>query len=134
MLSKTYKYLKVLSQWCEKDGFMGKGGKTTRVSNFRRVIEDFECGLCGTVVKGGGYTNHCPVCLWSKHVDKNPGDRAEDCSGLMKPKSALYSRDGNFTIVHECLRCGATKRVKALPNDNRDVLTSLQNGGPIVID
>ncbi len=109
-------------------------GTPTGESNFKRVIEDFECGLCGMVVKGGGYTNHCPECLWSKHMDVNPGDRAEDCSGLMKPKSALYTRDGNFTIVHECLKCGATKKVKASPSDNRDLLESLQKSGPLVIE
>lgn len=39
--------------------------------NFTRVIEDFICENCGTEVKGNGYTNHCPKCLWSKHVDKD---------------------------------------------------------------
>jgi hypothetical protein len=115
--------------------FIGrKPGKISGESNFKRVIEDFECGLCGTVVKGKGYTNHCPECLWSKHVDVNPGDRADDCEGLMKPKSSLYDRGGNFTIIHECLKCGRTKRVKAAENDNRELLSKLQKSGPLIIE
>ena len=52
---------------------------------FIKNIEDFTCEHCGAPVKGTGYTNHCPKCLWSKHEDVNPGDRASDCHGLMKP-------------------------------------------------
>jgi len=53
---------------------------------FQRQKEDFVCGECGTTVSGTGYTNHCPQCLWSMHVDVNPGDRAAACGGMMEPK------------------------------------------------
>ena len=52
-------------------------------ARFTRVVEDFTCGQCGAAVTGDGYTNHCPLCLWSRHVDINPGDRAAECGGLM---------------------------------------------------
>ena len=52
---------------------------------FNRKKENFVCENCGEKVEGNGYTNHCPNCLWSKHVDINPGDRAETCHGLLKP-------------------------------------------------
>ena len=55
------------------------------MKQFVRRREDFVCEHCGTKVVGDGYTNHCPKCLWSKHVDIMPGDRAEDCQGLMRP-------------------------------------------------
>jgi hypothetical protein len=42
---------------------------------FQRTIEDFECERCRMLVTGSGFTNHCPACLWSKHVDVHPGDR-----------------------------------------------------------
>ncbi|MBU3901416.1 RNHCP domain-containing protein, partial [Patescibacteria group bacterium] len=45
---------------------------------FQRKIEDFVCGHCGPKIKGTGYTDHCPKCLWSQHVDVNPGDRQAD--------------------------------------------------------
>ena len=52
---------------------------------FQKKVEDFVCERCGTFVKGTGYTDHCPKCLWSKHVDVNPGDRKSECLGTMEP-------------------------------------------------
>lgn len=52
---------------------------------FQRCTEDFDCGHCGFRVQGNGFTNHCPQCLWSAHVDINPGDRAATCRALMEP-------------------------------------------------
>ena len=73
-------------------------------STFIRTTEDFICENCGREVKGNGYTNHCPYCLYSKHVDVNPGDRAADCGGLMKPV-AVELRKGERIIIHECDIC-----------------------------
>ena len=50
---------------------------------FERNVEDFVCTVCGQQVEGNGYTNHCPKCLSSLHVDINPGDRASSCYGVM---------------------------------------------------
>src|SRR3989344_2693847 len=58
---------------------------------FKKVIEDFTCEHCDTFVEGDGYTNHCPKCLWSLHVDNEPGDRANNCNGLMEPFGILYT-------------------------------------------
>ncbi len=89
--------------------------------------------MCGTSVKGTGYTNHCPNCLWSTHVDINPGDRASGCKGLMKPHSVVYERGDNYTIIHKCLKCGETKRVRARPDDRRDALASRMKPGPLIL-
>ena len=59
---------------------------------FKRKIEDFVCGHCKQKVKGNGYTNHCPKCLWSKHVDLTPGDRASGCKGMMAPSGIDASK------------------------------------------
>ena len=64
---------------------------------FQKNVEDFVCGNCGGEVVGNGYTNHCPKCLWSKHVDINPGDRAEKCGGMMKPISVIKTK-GDFSL------------------------------------
>ena len=50
---------------------------------FFEIDEEFICENCGKHVPKLGYTcrNHCPYCLHSKHVDINPGDRAETCHG-----------------------------------------------------
>ena len=74
---------------------------------FQRKKEDFICEHCGKEVKGNGYTNHCPECLYSKHVDINPGDRAEDCGGLMEPVE-LEQKDGKYIIDQNlCIMCGS---------------------------
>jgi rubrerythrin len=84
---------------------------------FTRTIEDFVCQHCGAKVKGTGYTNHCPNCLYSKHVDVNPGDRTEICSGMMKPM-AVEIKSGNYILVHQCQKCGLRKKNKTAPEDN----------------
>jgi hypothetical protein len=87
---------------------------TLPTKKFKRVIEDFVCENCGTRVEGDGYTNHCPSCLWSKHVDdKNPGDRASTCGGLMQPME--YYAQGNYWIIrHKCLKCGKEMNQKVM--------------------
>ncbi|MEM0201846.1 MAG: RNHCP domain-containing protein [Candidatus Micrarchaeaceae archaeon] len=91
---------------------------------FQKRNESFKCDNCNTYVKGNGYTDHCPNCLYSKHVDINPGDRASSCGGLMKPVFTEY--DGkNFIIHYECERCHAHKNVKAAENDNIELLFRL---------
>ncbi|HEV8601358.1 MAG TPA: RNHCP domain-containing protein [Patescibacteria group bacterium] len=91
-------------------------------SSFIRQKENFVCENCGQKVQGDGYTNHCPKCLFSKHVDINPGDRLNMCQGLMKPKE-LAIKHGRTLIVHQCVRCKTTKKNISSKNDNLEVLT-----------
>ena len=84
---------------------------------FTRKIEDFTCEHCGLQVKGTGYTNHCPRCLWSKHVDIHPGDRAETCQGLMKPAGVELDH-GEYIIIHQCEKCGQIKKNHATKEDD----------------
>ncbi len=76
---------------------------------FQRNIEDFTCEQCGEKNIGNGYTNHCSKCLWSKHVDVHPGDRAESCGGLMCPKKIDLEK-GEYIITHVCTKCGFERR------------------------
>ena len=94
------------------------------MEKFKRTIEDFVCGHCGTKVKGNGYTNHCPKCLWSKHVDNYPGDRDNPCGGLMEPVGLELTK-GVYTILHKCQTCGANAKCKSSPEDDINALTSL---------
>lgn len=86
-------------------------------SNFIRKVEDFVCENCGRAVKGNGYTNHCPYCLYSKHVDICPGDRAADCGGLMRP-IRVDLKKGERIITHKCMKCGYEKVNKTSPDDD----------------
>ena len=94
--------------------------------SFIKTKEDFKCEHCGAEVRGNGYTNHCPVCLWSKHVDINPGDRAalESCGGLMRPIRVELEKQ-EYIITHECVKCGHSKRNKMSLEDDFDVITQI---------
>ena len=95
--------------------------------NFTRTKEDFECEQCHRLVKGDGYTNHCPHCLWSKHVDVEPGDRASECGGAMRPAS-VRMRHGEYVISHECVMCGFTRNQTARRDDNFEELLKVARG------
>lgn len=100
-----------------------------KTRRFQRRTEDFVCEKCSTPVMGRGYTNHCPRCLWSKHVDVNPGDRAQRCLGLMEP-IRIEVVGGQYRIVHRCLKCNETRNNRADENDNFDaVLAIARNHG-----
>ncbi|MDR1354548.1 MAG: RNHCP domain-containing protein [Oscillospiraceae bacterium] len=82
----------------------------------------FVCGNCGAVVMSldnGSFRNHCPVCLYSKHVDNQPGDRLAECGGLMKPIDVLVTSKKGLQIVHKCLACGAEKVNKVAEDANQ---------------
>lgn len=96
----------------------------------------FQCLHCGAGVPPlarGGYRNHCPFCLWSRHVDRAPGDRGECCGGLMTPESLEHTGDKGFVLTHRCTRCGARRRNRAALHDpvpdNWDRLVALSVAG-----
>lgn len=91
---------------------------------FLRKKEDFVCEHCGAVVVGSGYTNHCPECLWSKHVDIEPGDRAATCGGLMEPVAVSCVAD-RYRMTHRCIICGYEKINDSVPEDHFDALLSV---------
>jgi len=91
---------------------------------FTRTIEDFICEHCGKEMKGNGYTNHCSSCLWSKHVDINPGDREESCGGTMKPIWTGKESE-KLMILHKCARCGFERKKELLPEDDFDTFVKI---------
>ena len=90
---------------------------------FIRCVEDFQCENCGQYVEGDGYTNHCPKCLWSKHVDIDPGDRMSTCGKMMEPIEVVI-KQGMHSITHRCV-CGKTILNKVAKNDDFGVLLKL---------
>ncbi|MEM7737404.1 MAG: RNHCP domain-containing protein [Deinococcota bacterium] len=90
--------------------FIGQGKNTS-----------FVCANCGRDVPplaNGSYRNHCPFCLYSLHVDINPGDRASDCGGLLEPVAVDYNGKKGWIIVSRCQTCGMEKRNKAALDDS----------------
>ncbi len=92
--------------------------------------EPFTCGHCGAVVQPlehGTCRNHCPRCLWSKHVDdQGPGDRASTCQGLMEPLGLDQDGKKGWVIIHRCTKCNKKIRNKAAPDDD------LSSGSPLL--
>ena len=65
----------------------------------RRGPDSFRCRRCRLDVPmaapGTQHRNHCPNCLWSRHVDDDvPGDRSADCAGSMEPIGVSVRDDG----------------------------------------
>ena len=94
--------------------------------NFTVIDEEFVCENCGSKVKKLGYScrNHCPVCLYSKHVDINPGDRAENCNGMLEPIGLDINKKG-YVIIFKCKKCGAIRRNIAAEDDNMELIIKL---------
>lgn len=91
---------------------------------FRRTFQDFTCGRCGHANRGDGYTNHCARCLWSRHVDVDPGDRAATCGALMEPVDGHLER-GEWLVVHRCTGCGTERRCRTSALDDVEVLVEV---------
>lgn len=103
---------------------------------FTKNDASFICANCGREVEPLGYSsrNHCPFCLWSLHLDVNPGDRASECGGKMMPLRVETDPRKGFVIVHKCTKCGELRRNRAAheaknqPDDLR-LLIRLTAGG-----
>lgn len=69
---------------------------------------------------GGRHRNHCPLCLYSRHVDgRTPGDRASGCGGLMEPWGVFERpRNGEQVLVHRCRSCGFERHNRVAADDN----------------
>lgn len=83
--------------------------------------KSFICSYCKNKVEinmrmGVSHRNHCPFCLWSKHVDRNiAGDRDEPCQGMMEPVGLTFKKVkpdkfgkekiGELMLVHRCRKC-----------------------------
>ena len=75
------------------------------------------CGKCVLPLTNGSYRNHCPSCLYSLHVDDNPGDRSNNCHGLMKPINFQSHSKKGWQIIHACQKCGTQKLNRIAPDD-----------------
>jgi len=101
------------------------------MKRFTKRIEDFTCAHCGAHVSGNGYTNHCPKCLYSRHVDNLPGDRASNCGGMMAPV-AIEKAGDDFIITHRCEKCGKTIRQHTAPDDDMDTIIALSTNDSFI--
>jgi len=102
---------------------------------FVEIDEAFTCENCGYEVKPLGYSsrNHCPKCLHSKHVDINPGDRAEDCKGLLVPINVENSSKKGQVIIFRCKKCGQIRKNKVAEDDDFDTIIKVVENSKFLI-
>lgn len=94
-----------------------------KAANLITNDQGFQCLHCGESVPPLVRTSrdHCPTCLWSRHVDIVPGDRQGTCLGAQRPMGAVR-RQGAWRIQYICERCGEHSECKvAMEGDRPDV-------------
>jgi hypothetical protein len=111
--------------------YRNRSAKQRRASR----TEEFRCQQCGLFVgptiSGGKYRNHCPYCLYSRHVDgDHPGDRASDCAGLMEPVGVFTRPKGEHVLVHRCLTCGFERHNRIAADDDFEAVLALPSVAP----
>ena len=84
------------------------------------------CEHCKKEVQPLSYTSrdHCPYCLYSKHVDINPGDRLNTCLGLLKPTGIEKFKD-TYKIIYKCNKCNIVHKNIMASDDNMDLIIEL---------
>ena len=93
----------------------------------REKERPFRCGHCRLDVPsdalGTAHRNHCPNCLWSRHLDDDrPGDRASECGSLMEPIAISVRGDGEWVLVHRCTGCDELHLNRTAGDDNPLIL------------
>ena len=92
------------------------------------IDENFICENCGKEVNYLGYTarDHCPYCLYSKHVDILPGDRKNECMGLLVPIGIEKYKD-TFKILYKCEKCNKNHKNIMASDDDMNKIIELSN-------
>lgn len=97
-------------------------------------MNNFRCLHCKEWVSsfgpiGTAHRNHCPYCLWSKHVDLDvPGDRKATCLGAMEPIGLTFKeegpdkygnkRQGEVMIIHRCTNVDGKININRIAADD----------------
>ncbi|MCA9304616.1 MAG: RNHCP domain-containing protein [Phycisphaerales bacterium] len=89
----------------------------------------FSCVHCKAHIPyqsfGTKQRNHCPVCLWSRHVDDLVGDRRSVCNQPMEPVSIAARTDGEWAIVHRCTGCRQLRMNRIAGDDDELALLAM---------
>ena len=95
------------------------------------ATQSFTCVHCKRTVPvdalGTKHRNHCPTCLWSKHValEQSQHDRGSECHGPMEPISIATQKDGEWSVVHRCTTCGLIRTNRVAGDDDEVALLCL---------
>lgn len=100
------------------------------MKKFNMLDEEFICENCNQKVEKLNYSarDHCPYCLYSKHVDINPGDRNNTCHGLLKPID-IEKYKNTYKIIYKCLKCNQHHKNIMANDDDFNKIISLSYKG-----
>ena len=98
------------------------------MKRFNMIDEKFKCMNCGMEVDTLNYTarDHCPRCLYSRHVDVMPGDRQNKCMGLMMP-IGIEKYKNTYKIIYKCTKCHEIHNNIMANDDNYDLIIKLSS-------
>jgi len=105
-------------QFRNKHNHSNTNSRGPHIRSGEQEFKCIQCSLlvtCAPAVAGVQNRNHCPACLWSRHLDwRAPGDRLSTCRAAMRPiglttkrsrNKYADERDGELMIVHQCTGC-----------------------------
>jgi hypothetical protein len=128
-----------------------KAKLSARHSRFHHVDDlsgfgGFTCARCGlfvstdTLLSGVNNRNHCPYCLWSRHLDLfTPGDRLSACKARMQPVGLTFKKsrnkyalepDGEVMLVHLCTECAHISINRTAADDDPSGVLALLKESP----
>ena len=96
--------------------------------------DSFRCAHCGFDVPmqavGSTQRNHCPMCLWSRHVDEEIGDRSATCLASMEPVGLTLKKDGaEVMVIHRCRGCGKLSKNRLAGDDDQVAIEKVFEAG-----
>lgn len=96
------------------------------MKQFTKLDEEFICENCKEKIEKLNYTtrDHCNHCLYSKHVDINPGDRQNPCKGLLKP-IGIEKFKNTYKIIYKCEKCHQIHKNIMATDDNMNLIIEL---------
>ena len=91
--------------------------------------QGFCCIHCRRQIDAGAFgtrhRNHCPHCLWSRHLDDEVGDRRSACAQPMRPIGLESREDGEWAVIHRCIGCGVLRTNRVAGDDHELALLAL---------
>jgi len=109
-----------------------------------QTFGDFRCLHCrnyvsaNPILSGVNNRNHCPYCLWSRHLDLfEGGDRLSACKDHMEPvglafkqtrKKYVSHNPGEMMLVHRCIECAKISINRIAADDDPEVLFEVFRG------
>ena len=109
-----------------------------RLQRYTEKNQDFKCLHCHYYVSADAFIagvnnrNHCPYCLWSRHMDLfEAGDRLAVCKAEMQPIGLTLKRTrkkygmakyGELMLIHLCSDCEKISLNRIAADDDTELV------------